>query len=68
MPKSEKNRYRGVEYFLIELGDNKWKWSFYPERGAGPLQRGELAGTHLKAELACNNAIDAWLDGKKKRK
>ncbi|MGH7013175.1 MAG: hypothetical protein ACREEL_03305 [Stellaceae bacterium] len=58
--KADKQGHRGVEYQIIEVAANKWKWAFYPKKSADShVERGE-ARTRLDAEKACMQAIDAW--------
>jgi hypothetical protein len=63
--KSEKNGYRDVEYTIITLGDDKWKWVFFPKKEyANSAHRGEVAGSEDQAIADCKRAIDAWHNSK----
>ncbi len=57
------NGYKGIEYALTDLGNNKWGWAFYPKKKDGPVHRGEAVGTREHAEMACIGAINGWLRG-----
>ena len=63
MRKNSKS-YREIEYGITDLSEGKWKWAFYPKKGIGQSQRGEIMGTQEQAKLACQKAIDTWLDDK----
>jgi len=53
--------YKGIEYALTDLGNDRWGWVFYPKKEEGPAHRGEVLGTREHAEMACMRAINLWL-------
>ena len=52
--------YKGIEYSLTDLDNDRWAWAFYPQQG-GLAHRGEVIGTREHAEMACMRAINQWL-------
>lgn len=57
---TNKAGYKGIEYALTDLGQDRWSWVFHP-RHDGPAHRGEALGTREHAEMACMRAINLWL-------
>lgn len=55
--------YKGVEYGLTDLENDRWNWAFFPKKEDEPTQRGEATGTREHAEMACMRAINRWLSG-----
>jgi len=53
--------YKGIEYALTDLGNDRWGWAFYPTKEDRPAHRGEATGTREHAEMACMRAINLWL-------
>jgi hypothetical protein len=56
------NGYKGIEYWLTDLGDGRWKWTFFPKQNDEPPHHGEISGTREHAEIACMSAINSWLN------
>ena len=54
---TNKSGYKGVEYTLTDLGNDRWGWAFYPQKDDGPAHRGETIGTREHVEMACMRAI-----------
>src|SRR5476651_1302780 len=56
-----KATYKGIEYGLTDLGNDRWAWAFYSKSEGALAHRGEATGTREHAEMACMRAINAWL-------
>jgi hypothetical protein len=60
-------RYRGIEYTVIELGDRRWSWLLRPREAAillGHSPSGQVMGTRAEAVSAATRAIHRELKSK----
>jgi hypothetical protein len=58
----EKPGYRDVPYGINPLGAGVWEWVYYPKKAVGDRRSGQVRGGQRDAVMACQKAIDAFLD------